>query len=175
MPKGKETDDAESRRQSIKSLIQVVETMGIENLSKEMRVKVLETMYKGFDDYQVDRRGDVGSWVRQESMICLHKYIHLIVCSDKQIQADIGADKPQFYERFVAENLQQLNEKIDRVRESAGRSLQNFFKFTVPLIDIDFSKKSELVALFISEEEEDVQNDTIIADDGIAYLPWRNA
>ena len=71
--------------------------------------------------------------------------------------------------------MHQLNEKIDRVRESAGRSLQNFFKFTVPLIQVDFSKKSELVALFIAEEADSAVCDTIIANDGIAYLPWRNA
>lgn len=109
-------------------------------------------------------------------MVSLNKYIHLIVTSnDPQILIDIGADQPQFLERFVAENLQQLNEKIDRVREAAGRSLQNFFKFTVPLIQCDFSHKAELVALFIAEEADGLQNDTIIANDGIAYLPWRNA
>jgi hypothetical protein len=63
----------------------VVETIGIENVSKDMRLKCLETLYKGFDDYQVDRRGDVGSWVRQESMLSLHKYIHLVVRSTPEI------------------------------------------------------------------------------------------
>ena len=45
----------------------------------------------------------------------------------------------------------------------------------MPKIQVEFSRKDELVALFISEEADGVQNDTIISNDGIAYLPWRNA
>ena len=30
------------------------------------------------NDYQVDRRGDVGSWVREEAMISLTKFIRLL-------------------------------------------------------------------------------------------------
>ena len=67
----------------------------------------METFYKGYDDYAIDRRGDVGSWVRQEAMNSLHKYIHLLVtCKDPQVLIDIGGDQSQFFERFVAENLQ---------------------------------------------------------------------
>jgi hypothetical protein len=35
----------------------------------------------------------------------------------------LGADKPEFYEKFVGHLLQQLMEKIDKIREVAGRSL----------------------------------------------------
>jgi len=65
VPKGKESDDAETRKQSVNSLICAVETVGIHNISNPTRLNILETFYKGFDDYAVDRRGDVGSWVRQ--------------------------------------------------------------------------------------------------------------
>ena len=81
VPKGTEGDDAESRRQSVKSVVKVVETLGIDEVSKEQRMQILETLYKALDDYAVDRRGDVGSWVRQESMYSLKTYIDLVVSS----------------------------------------------------------------------------------------------
>jgi hypothetical protein len=78
VPKNRESDDAESRRQSIRSLIQIVEAITIERISHEERAAILETFYKGFEDYAVDRRGDVGSWVRQEAMVSLNRYIFIL-------------------------------------------------------------------------------------------------
>ena len=167
-----------------------MKTIGIEKLSGEHREAILATFYKGFDDYAVDRRGDVGSWVRQEAMVSLNQYLFVLNSTeDQSVRASLGADKPEFYERFVAANLQQLNEKIDRVREQAGRALQKFFKFTAPLLgDIQFSHRDQLTALFVSGDAEVEQNDTdkdvsvdnalsltTSLNDGIAYLPWRSA
>lgn len=113
----------------------MVDKLGIETLSPAIRLSTLETFYKGYDDYAIDNRGDVGCFVREQSMISLKKYVHLLMSSQNQeIISELGADKPEFFERFVGANLQQLNEKIDRVRETAGRQLQEFYKFTVPLI-----------------------------------------
>lgn len=74
-------------------------------------------------------------------MYSLKTYIDIIVNSSEEIRTEIGADKSEFYEKFIAQYLQQLNEKIDRIRECAGRCLQEFFKFTVPKVQVDFSNK----------------------------------
>jgi hypothetical protein len=72
----------------------------------ETQVKILETFYKGFDDYAVDRRGDVGSWVREEAMVCLRKYIHIILESkDAELIRGLGADEAKFYEKFICSYL----------------------------------------------------------------------
>ena len=55
--------------------------------------------------------------------------------------------------------MQQLNEKIDRIREHAGRCLQNFFKFIVPKVAFNFSAKDELVSLFVNYELEGFENE----------------
>ena len=156
VPKQKENDDAETRKQTVKSLIQLVSLCGISDILPDTRKAILEVMYRCFDDYAVDRRGDVGSWVRQEAMVSLNTYMHTIVTSnDDELKKHIGADQPKFYERFVAMFLQQLNEKIDRIREQAGRSLQRFFKSTVPLLGkLDFAKKDELTCLFLQSISE---------------------
>lgn len=81
-----------------------------------------EVFYKALDDYEVDRRGDVGSWVREESMLALGKFIrHALETQDNQLLEVLGATQAAFYERFVGAILQQLAEKIDKVREVAGR------------------------------------------------------
>ena len=69
--------------------------------------------------------------------------------------------------------LQQLVEKIDRVREVAGRHLQMFFKTTAHTV-CNFSEKDALTALFL-QEEETLTTGTFKHDQGIGYLPWRSA
>lgn len=66
--KGKESDDAETRKQAVKSLVSVVMTLGVENVAGELLSLVMDTLFKALNDYQLDRRGDVGSWVREETM-----------------------------------------------------------------------------------------------------------
>ena len=101
--KGKENDDAETRKQACKSLIVSVMVLGVKNLQPETRSKILETFYACFDDYAVDRRGDVGSWVRQEAMVSVNKYVSLLVdCDDKQVRDQIAIDTPAFFERFIS-------------------------------------------------------------------------
>lgn len=107
IPKKIEADDAETRKQAVRSLVTVVGKLGIKSISVEQRNSILDTIYSGFDDYAIDKRGDVGSWVRQESMIQLLKYIDLIVKSeDQELISAIGANSSQFYEKYIAQNLQ---------------------------------------------------------------------
>ena len=68
IPKGKESDDAETRKQAIKSLGQVVKSIGLTNIENQVIKEIFNTLYKSMNDYTLDRRGDVGSWVREESM-----------------------------------------------------------------------------------------------------------
>ena len=60
-------------------------------------------MYEGFQDYAVDKRGDVGSWVRQESMVQMYRFVDLIVsCGKPDLVAEIIADQGFFYERLIS-------------------------------------------------------------------------
>lgn len=64
----------------------------------------------------------MGSWVREEAMIALTQLIRLIVENgDPNILSAHGLDKPDFYQRYISALLQQLMEKIDRIREIAGK------------------------------------------------------
>ena len=51
-------------------------------------------------------------------------YLLIQLVADSQMNeswVDVIGSETKFYERFVSELLQQLAEKIDRVREVAGR------------------------------------------------------
>lgn len=65
-------------------------------------------------------------------------------------------------------------EKIDRIREHAGRCLQKFFKFLAPKISVDYANKDQLVSLFVHYELEGYENErAVLLEDDIAFLPWR--
>lgn len=78
VPKGKDSDDAETRKFAARSLIQAMAVVGLHNLPLALVEESLETFYRGMNDYQIDRRGDVGSWVREEAMAALKELIYLL-------------------------------------------------------------------------------------------------
>jgi hypothetical protein len=47
----------------------------LRSISKHVLNDVFNTLYKSMNDYALDRRGDVGSWVREESMRTLHTLV----------------------------------------------------------------------------------------------------
>jgi len=80
--KGKENDDAETRKYAVRSLLKVIKTAGFDKLDFKLYLpQIVETFYKAMDDYAVDRRGDVGSWVREEAMGALRGLISFVLDS----------------------------------------------------------------------------------------------
>ena len=77
--KGRESDDAETRKQAVKSMVSVVLTLGVERISAELLQLVMDTLFGALNDYQLDRRGDVGSWVREETMTAMTSLVQMIV------------------------------------------------------------------------------------------------
>ena len=100
------------------------------------------------------------------------------VCQINEVLlAEIGQTADKFIENYICLVLQQLVEKIDGVREVAGRQLQTFFKYYAVAM-CQFSDKDALTGLFTQQEvgeTEDGAAATMLHDDGIAYLPWRQA
>src|SRR4051794_33388888 len=76
----------------------------------------------GLEDYVTDSRGDVGSWVREASMVGLLEFSPLIIKLDS-----ISTSKQWWTNELsikVFRNLlKQSVERIDRVRTCAGRVL----------------------------------------------------
>lgn len=110
--------DAETRRNSIRSLVKICEEVGIGNiqnttldhvtLTKEQLLRVFDACFTAMDDYNMDRRGDVGSWTRMAAMTGLEKLCYLSVRSSNIPQGNIDSQSqssieqvPCLTERFL--------------------------------------------------------------------------
>ncbi len=74
-------DDADTRKYAIRALTEVVVTVGLENLGNQLP-RVVDTLFQALNDYSVDRRGDVGWWVRSDAMVCFKELVLLQQKSD---------------------------------------------------------------------------------------------
>lgn len=123
---------------------------------------------KGMNDYSTDKRGDIGSMVREAAMIVLLSILKKWVAATKQTDAankSLLIVKGETVERIIALFLQQLAEKIDRVRLVAGSVLQDIFDTIVDDLP-EFARKQELRAVFCSDNiKELVEKDQDKFDD----------
>ena len=89
--------DAETRRNSINSLVSVCITVGLERcenikmnaspicpLTRCQTKRVFDSLLLAMEDYNTDRRGDVGSWSRIAAMTGLEALIYLAINSSNQ-------------------------------------------------------------------------------------------
>ncbi|TPX36633.1 hypothetical protein SmJEL517_g01309 [Synchytrium microbalum] len=123
----KATNDAESRRNSIAALSHVVEELSklsiiSKTIDKDLFDRILKCVLNGLQDYTVDSRGDVGSWVREASLralgICLSIGARVDNTSDDDPYVSVSTTRAA-----VGGACQQAMERIDRVREAAGNLL----------------------------------------------------
>ncbi|CAK7347890.1 unnamed protein product [Dovyalis caffra] len=151
-----EDRDAEARVNAVKGLILVLKTLTQEkdcssNCSGEddmslyhlIKNEVMPCLFKALDDYSVDNRGDVGSWVREAAMegletctyvLCIKDSTaisHGVECVSERPKNDV-ADNNQvlsFFDANLATNViggiaKQAVEKMDKIREAAAKVLQ---------------------------------------------------
>ncbi|TPX61395.1 hypothetical protein SpCBS45565_g07278 [Spizellomyces sp. 'palustris'] len=120
-------DDAEARRNAIQSLTSICATFGSSlqaAMPRPVYLKIVETFFAGLLDYNTDSRGDVGSWVRQASIQAFERIVPLSVASTASLPSDGTAYMTQDIALGIICNLcQQSVEKIDRMREAAGKTL----------------------------------------------------
>ena len=157
-----EDRDAEARVNAVKGLISVCETLisgredtptpFIENdisLFVLIKNEVMMSLFKALDDYSVDNRGDVGSWVREAALDGLEKCTYMLCKIDKSVCMSGKSDgneiesvvqplndnlpKNDHELLLLDENLatslvrgicKQAVEKMDKLREAAANVLQ---------------------------------------------------
>lgn len=81
--------DAETRRNAIESLSRIIKTVGIGSPSEHIADyptvplefnevnRIFHALFEALEDYNMDRRGDVGSWSRIAAMLSLEKLVLL--------------------------------------------------------------------------------------------------
>jgi hypothetical protein len=122
--------DAETRRNAITSLVNVCKTVGMchalnENaggaetapvtpLTKHQATRVFDTLLDAMDDYNTDRRGDVGSWSRIAAMNGLESLAFLAIKSSQAYphsahQAQPISQSPTQIETLVPSFVERLS------------------------------------------------------------------
>ncbi|XP_008812353.2 tubulin-folding cofactor D isoform X2 [Phoenix dactylifera] len=160
--------DAEARVNAVRGIVSVCETLTSfssdlkfeEDLSLYLLIKneVMQTLFKALDDYAVDNRGDVGSWVREAAMAALERCTYILCKRDsvgsmkalgfehppKMHDYDLIRDTAHpLFDAKVATDLlggiaKQAVEKIDKIRDIAAKTLQrilynqNYFVSYIP-------------------------------------------
>lgn len=152
--------DAESRVNAVKGLVAVCETLingrtdSVTSLMEEdfslfllIKNEVIVSLFKALDDYSVDNRGDVGSWVREAALDGLEKCTYMLCKRDlaclsgrseetspesvkqQNINDIVGnnQDVPLFDESLatclIGGIVKQAVEKMDKLREAAANVL----------------------------------------------------
>lgn len=154
-----EDRDAEARANSVKGLVSVCETLtqagensnsptgeDVMSLFHLIKNEVMVSLFTALEDYSVDNRGDVGSWVREAAMEGLEKCTYILLkkhpAVSPQEQDNIepisetpSSDKTKssqtcsLFDVNLATNLvggivKQAVEKMDKLRETAAKVLQ---------------------------------------------------
>jgi hypothetical protein len=114
--------DAETRRNSIVSLVSVCTTVGIYNgevsaadgvafpiyrLRKSETDRVFASLLTAMEDYNFDRRGDVGSWSRIAAMDGLEALVKLAIESSSTFPHSLGKDLKSPPEDIVVPSLKE--------------------------------------------------------------------
>ncbi|XP_078448092.1 ARM repeat superfamily protein [Wolffia australiana] len=135
-----EDRDVESRVNSVRSLVKVCETLTqVENCEFKSRLlllvrnEVMKTLFMALDDYSVDKRGDVGSWVREAAVEGLERCTYILSSRDSgQLSGGDPSSKietPDLFDQELAVRLvggiaKQAVERLDKLREYAVRTFQ---------------------------------------------------
>ncbi|XP_030470997.1 tubulin-folding cofactor D [Syzygium oleosum] len=153
-----EDRDAEARVNAVKGLVSVCETLTQEReqapaLAEEdvmslyllMKKEVMMSLFNALDDYSVDNRGDVGSWIREAAMDGLERCTYILCKRDSlsssarplgvehlpnlSNDALVENDRSLLFDTNLATTLvagivKQAVEKMDKLREAASTVLQ---------------------------------------------------
>jgi hypothetical protein len=133
--------DAETRRNALTSLARICETVGVYREPKDTEcivsfsTKQVNQVFKAFflslNDYNMERRGDVGSWSRIKGMEGLES---LAIQTTKDVQRRDDYFDKETCTRMIGGLLKQLSEKLDVVRAHAGECLLRILKHSDPPI-----------------------------------------
>ncbi|KAF9354091.1 hypothetical protein BGX26_008096 [Mortierella sp. AD094] len=123
-----EVADPEARRNAVNAITNIIKVLDRKYqqlISPELSGKILQLYFSGLQDYSIDHRGDVGSWIREACMLGLEVMVPLVARLDYEAMESSGQQHSRYFSDqdhtdALARLLQQSVEKIDRIRERAA-------------------------------------------------------
>ena len=161
--------DAETRRNAIISIVGVCNEVGFSGsftgsnnvpVRKENIAVAFDSLLSSMEDYNTDRRGDVGSWCRIAAMNGLKDLTLLAITGeDVHVPCEGGVTTTTLYFdeerciRVIGTLLKQLSEKLDNVRMCAGTCLEKLLRSEEPTIPFIPSRSALEKALGLQEQD----------------------
>ncbi|KAF8208916.1 TBCD protein [Mycena galopus ATCC 62051] len=157
----------EARRNCYAAIPQLLRTV-VPRLPQHMTAEtfnaLLDALLKGLEDYTIDERGDVGSWVRIACLRGLTAVCEILMPNAGTVLATSfdGYFPAAKYHGIVAGVLKQGVERLDNVRQDAGECFQALLRQALP--DVRNGNREDwapkglplLRELFASETETEV-------------------
>jgi hypothetical protein len=136
-------DDAIRRKNSVIGIESLIESVGFDNecLNTTAIERIFSILFRTMNDYSTDKRGDIGSVVREATM----KTFINIIAQYVQTTDRKGVISENLVYKVIANMLQQLSEKIDRIRLLTGSLLQSYFDSYSQYFEIPRRKELERV------------------------------
>ncbi|GAA5989158.1 hypothetical protein JCM11641_002542 [Rhodosporidiobolus odoratus] len=110
----------EARRSGVEALASLLTRNTSLALIAHLLPSSLDALLLGFTDYTTDQRGDVGSWVR---VVTLNSWARLLPALLDASSGCPAALSQEVVDKVVAGMAKQAVERLDNVREVAGRAL----------------------------------------------------
>ena len=95
---------------------------------------LVDALLSGLDDYTIDERGDVGSWIRIACIQGLTTISELFFGIAQSIPDFESYFPPQTFRAIAAGLLKQGVERLDNVRQTAGTCFTRLLKVPLPNI-----------------------------------------
>lgn len=151
--------DAETRRNSLVALARICKTVGIEeepsrdapsvvSLTERQFKHVFDALFHGLNDYNKERRGDVGSMSRIAAMEGLEAMAVLTI----RTKSPNALFSEETATKIVGGLLKQLSEKLDAVRLKAGECLVRILRHSDPQIPY-IASRDELCSALKTETD----------------------
>ncbi|KAG2186104.1 hypothetical protein INT43_002542 [Umbelopsis isabellina] len=131
-------NDAETKRNAIISIQNIIKQLGDQiktAIPKEIFQSLLCGLLKNLEDYSTDQRGDVGSWVREESMKCLGLVVPIVTQLERPNlngMEEVVYISVESHTQIIGKVLKQASERIDRTRVCAGQTLETILQCLCP-------------------------------------------
>jgi hypothetical protein len=85
--------------------------------------QIYATVLSGFDDYTIDQRGDVGSWVRIATLRAVASMSQAVFARRSDLEEFGNYLQPDLWHKAIGGVLKQGVERLDNVRAVAGEQM----------------------------------------------------
>jgi hypothetical protein len=95
---------------------------------------LLDALQDGLEDYTIDERGDVGSWIRMACLRGLTSFSEILILNSSTIPSFEQYFPASKYQMVIGGILRQGVERLDNVRQEAGECFMRLLCLPAPTV-----------------------------------------